>query len=165
MFINPPEYSFNSIGGDGTEALVFTDGEYAYRNIQIDKGFSKSEVLNKYNRPFDNAMRIFDVWHNDIHTWFKCELLEWVDWQELMGYADYKTVDEIFNDYQHDYDAFRRICRKTHLITRQANDLMIDVLKGAEELLDAGHVGVFDFHLGNVMVDPKTKKYKLIDYL
>lgn len=151
--------------GEGTEGIIYSDGEYAYKVAPVNVQGTPNDILkrSKYNHP--NIVKVYDAFllpeDNDFVV-TKMELLENIE--ENIDLND----EEVYDEYYHIMGVLYNECdnndiggSKNLLKLNSPNheiQKMLDAIKSAYK--EIGHIDV-GFH--NLMYDKKTKQYKQID--
>lgn len=140
--------------GRGTEGVVVSDGEYAYKIVQEDL-VGDPEDIKKY-RIIDHPhiVRIYDAWYLDSdndYVVIKMELLDPIP--DLKDVDEYNRVSELLWYSEDNVNNVKKIKTDNPEIQK-----MLDAILSAYDTLGSLDVG---FH--NLMYDSKTGNYKQVD--
>jgi len=137
----------------GTEGDVWTDGIYAYKIVPSDMVGTPEEIKRSLiGKNFKNVVNTYDVYYDNGKTVIKMELLN--ELPEVEDGDEFHRVRKKLWRCNDDVGIIRNITTENPVIRKMLNG----ILNGIEELGRTTDIG---FH--NLLYDPKTDEYKLVD--
>jgi len=153
------KFDTNSVDliGKGTVTDVYTDGKFAYSVTSNFNSPSIEEIKKHIGKNYTNVVHIYDAWIDEDDTIIKMEILRPIEENFKGDKKELYKIDSELWEMQDEVVRVEGLDQETE--DPQIKKMLLAILNGAKEL----KTDVLDLGFHNLMYDPNTDEYKLID--